>query len=119
MGSDSNVISGITKNILFEKFNSKGYLILLIIFICMLIILYYFNDYISENTEYIISRIRQSVKGDNIDIDKVGISLEYDPNGSPIEEEEVKDILKPKKCKKRKKITKEKQVFNISDNINH
>lgn len=123
-------ISNIKTNIV-KQTGSKTYIILLVIFVILVIIFYLYDKYLGKDIKYHINSLKSKFDNtSNIDVDKVGLSVEYDPPNSDettsdetISDETISDethtrgLNKPKICKKGKKIKTGKQVFNISDNI--
>lgn len=121
MSSTTNIVSS-QKNILFEKFGSKAYLLIFLLFILFMVIIYYINKRFKSDYHKVFDKIKSHFHGhDDIDIEKVGVSFEYEPVNS--ESEEYEEIEEENggnsydKCKKRGSIDSHKQVFNISDNI--
>ena len=105
----------VSKSNIFSKMGKKTYLILLLVLILFVVIIYFYEKNLGKNINYQMNKIKGLIDGSEKEIDKVGISLEYE---KPETEEISIPPPKAKKCKnKTKKIKKAKQVFNISDNI--
>ena len=104
----------VSKSYIFSKMGKKTYLILFLVLLLFVVIIYFYEKNLGKNINYQMNKMKSLIDGSEKEIDKVGISLEY-------EEPEMEEISSPpiaKKCKnKTKKIKKAKQVFNISDNI--
>jgi len=110
IGNSSNI---------FKILGKKIYIILFISFILLVIVFYYYDKYLGKDITRHVNTLKSKFdNSDNIDVDKVELSLEYNPSDSNTETDtEVKKDKKIKICKKNKKIKDAKQVFNISDNI--
>lgn len=109
-------VSNIKKNI-FSNMGKNTYIILIVVFILLVIIFYLYDKYLGKDIKHHVNAIKSKLENttNNIDVDKVALSIEYDPPNSEDDGGIVVD--KPRICKKGEKIKKGKQVFNISDNI--
>lgn len=110
-------ISNIKTNIV-KKTGGKTYLILFSVFMILVVIFYLYDKYLGKDIKHYINSLKSKFgTTSDIDLDKVGLSVEYDPPNSEEQSNSSSLVDKPKICKKGKKIKSGKQVFNISDNI--
>ena len=108
-------MSNIKTNIV-KKTGAGTYIILLVVFVILVIIFYLYDKYFGKDIKYHINSLKSKFDNKtNPEVDVVGLSSESDPPNS--EELENTKVDNPQICKKKKKIKKGKQVFNISENI--